>query len=60
MKECSLFVLFVCQISQITTSLAMLLVPIVGKPSMRRGALNWFHNVSTIGKEVIEYSTFFH
>jgi hypothetical protein len=33
MKECSLFV---CEISQITTSLVMLLVPIVGKPSMSR------------------------
>jgi hypothetical protein len=25
------------------------------KPSMRRGAPNWIHNVSTYGGEVIEY-----
>jgi len=25
------------------------------KPSIRRGAPNWIHNVSTYGGEVIEY-----
>ncbi len=54
-----MLVLFVRQTSQITTSLAMLFVPIVGKPSMSRGALNRFHNVSTYGKEVIDIKYFF-
>jgi len=27
----------------------------LGKPLMNRGALSWFHIVSTYGEEVIEY-----
>ncbi len=29
----------------------------VGKPSMNRGALRWFHNVWTYDMRVIEYGT---
>jgi hypothetical protein len=29
----------------------------LGKPLMNRGALSWFHIVSTYGEEVIEYRT---
>ncbi len=30
-----------------------------GKHSLSRGALNWFHNVSTYSEKIIEYNKFF-
>ncbi len=48
------------EISQtIVPLVALLRVTSVGKSSMGRGALNWFHDVLTYGGEVIEYSTIF-
>jgi len=55
MKKDSLFVLFVCHIE-----ISQTIAPLVAlfwyhcKALMSRGALNWFHNVSTYNGEVIE------
>jgi len=46
------------EISQITKSFDMFLVSLKSY-SMRRGALNSFHNVSTYNGEAIEYCTIF-
>lgn len=55
-KEGNFLVFFDChiEISQATVPLAMVLVH-HWKAPMSRGALSWFHNVSTSSGEVIEY-----
>jgi hypothetical protein len=56
MKESCLLVLIIrhIEIPQITSPLAMLLI-FLKNLLMSRGALSWFHNVSTYGGNVIEY-----
>jgi hypothetical protein len=53
MKEGCLFVLFCSSFSNHNSYRHTL--EIVGKSLMNRGALSWFHNVSTHGGELIEY-----
>jgi hypothetical protein len=55
MKEGCLFVLFCLSFSNLNSYCHTLEIEIVGKSLMNRGALSWFHNVSTHGGEVIEY-----
>jgi hypothetical protein len=55
-KECSLFVLFCLYLWDPPNQYASYyILGLFGKPSMRRGAWAWFHNIWTCMAKVLEY-----
>jgi hypothetical protein len=55
MKEDNLFVLFVCCIEIFSNHVFYHTFDIIGRLSMSKDALSWFHNVLICNGEVIEY-----